>query len=600
MIDKSHPHQPSTVDTSIPDRAPVENPPESSSADPAPPNVPDLIPVRMLNEFSYCPRLSYLEWSQAEWADNLHTRQGSFEHRRVDQPTIKNIDSPTQIKEGETEIDVEQPVEIHARSLMLSAPDEGLLANLDLLELEGNYATPVDYKKGKAPDIPEAAYEPERVQLCAQGLILKENGFQCDHGILYFVASKKRVTIPFDDELIATTRTLAIEMRQMAANAILPAPLEDSPKCPGCSLVGICLPDETNLLQQRDSSQQPAQKPRRLIPANDNALPLYLQDYGLSLKKSGEQLIVAKKKETLQSVRILDVSQVSLFGNIYVTEPAVRELLSRGIPICHFSYGGWFYGMTTGFVHKNVELRAQQFLIAAQPQLSLNFARAFVAGKIKNSRTLLRRHLQDHDKKKVLNRIDNVEAKIKSADSMGSLLGLEGMAAKIYFAAFASLLKGNYGFSLENRNRRPPADPVNAMLSFLYAILTKELTVTLQAVGLDPMCGLYHQPRYGKPSLALDLAEEFRSIVVDSTVLTLVNNNEVTAESFINRAGSVAMTTAGRKAVLAAFERRMQTEVTHPIFGYRISYRRILEVQARLLARTISGELDQYPTFFTR
>lgn len=600
MIDKNHSHQPSTVKADILHRTVAESPRQPSIENPAPPNVPDLIPVRMLNEFSYCPRLSYLEWSQGEWADNLHTRQGSFEHRRVDKPTTKNIETATQTEQEEPETDDEPPVEIHARSLMLSAPNEGLLANLDLLELEGNHATPVDYKKGKAPDIPEGAYEPERVQLCAQGLILRENGFQCDSGILYFVASKKRVTIVFDDNLIARTRQLATEMRQMAANAILPAPLEDSPKCPGCSLVGICLPDEINLLQQHDSNQRTAPKPRRLIPANDDALPLYLQDYGLSLKKSGEQLIVSKKKETLQSIRLLDVSQVSLFGNIYVTEPAVRELLSRNIPICHFSYGGWFYGITTGLIHKNVELRASQFAIAARPDLSLKFAKSFVAGKIKNCRTLLRRHLPDNEKKKILNRIDNVEAKIDTADSIGSLLGLEGMAAKIYFAAFATLLKGSYNFSLENRNRRPPADPVNAMLSFLYAILTKELTVTIQAVGLDPMCGLYHQPRYGKPSLALDLAEEFRSIIVDSTVLMLVNNNEVNEESFISRAGSVAMTNAGRKAVLAAFERRMQTEVTHPVFGYRISYRRILEVQARLLARTIFGELDQYPTFFTR
>ena len=161
------------------------------------------------------------------------------------------------------------------------------------------------------------------------------------------------------------------------------------------------------------------------------------------------------------------------------------------------------------------------------------------------------------------------------------------MAAKIYFAGFARLLKGTNDFNIEGRNRRPPRDPVNAMLSFVYAMLVKELTVVLYAVGFDPMLGFYHRPRYGHPSLALDLAESFRPLVADSTVLTLVNNGEVTPASFIHRGGGVALTDAGRRAVIGAFERRMETLVTHPIFGYRASYRRILEIQARLLGRAL-------------
>jgi CRISPR-associated protein Cas1 len=162
------------------------------------------------------------------------------------------------------------------------------------------------------------------------------------------------------------------------------------------------------------------------------------------------------------------------------------------------------------------------------------------------------------------------------------------------------LLRGGETFQLEGRNRRPPTDPVNALLSFVYSLLTKELTVTLQAVGFDPHLGFLHQPHYGRPSLALDLAEEFRPLVADSTVLTLINNEEVSARSFISRAGSVTLTDAGRKAVIAAYERRLETEITHPIFGYRISYRRVFEVQARLLARVLTGEIPNYPGFCTR
>ena len=174
------------------------------------------------------------------------------------------------------------------------------------------------------------------------------------------------------------------------------------------------------------------------------------------------------------------------------------------------------------------------------------------------------------------------------------------MAAKEYFAGFAQLLERRREFNIEGRNRRPPRDPVNALLSFVYALLVKEWTLALYAAGFDPLLGFYHRPRYGRPSLALDLAEEFRPLLADSTVLTLVNNGEVTPASFIRRAGAVALTDAGRRAVMAAFERRMDTLVTHPLFGYRISYRRILEVQARLLGRVLLGEIAEYPSFCTR
>jgi CRISPR-associated protein Cas1 len=229
----------------------------------------------------------------------------------------------------------------------------------------------------------------------------------------------------------------------------------------------------------------------------------------------------------------------------------------------------------------------------------LPFARQFVVGKMKNCRTLLRRNLEDEGRD-VLAELAELIQKAAAANEAAALLGLEGMAAKLYFAGFARMLKGGQPFSIEGRNRRPPRDPVNALLSFVYAILVKELTIVLHAAGFDPMLGFYHRPRYGRPSLALDLAEEFRPLIADSVVLTLINNGEVTSASFIRRAGAVALTDAGRRAVLAAFERRLDTLVIHPVFDYRISYRRVLEVQARLLGRALLGEIAEYPTFCTR
>jgi CRISP-associated protein Cas1 len=573
----------------------------------------DLIPARMLNEFTYCPRLAYLEWVQGEFTDNLDTKQGTFGHRNVDKPSARPVPDSDQCREASDESQNDDQA-IKTRSLTLSAPREGLVAKLDVLELEGSVATPVEYKKGSIPNNPEQAWEPERVQLCAQGLILRENGYTCEQGELYYIESRHRVVIPFDDALVMRTRELVKRLREMAELKQMPPPLVDSPKCPRCSLVGICLPDETNLLRHDDLVQldttadpltvrnrfnTPSPAVRKLLPARDDALPLYVKEQGAFVGKDGDRLTVRNRDAKLVSVPLMDVSQVSLFGNVQMSAQALREIVDRGIPVCHFSYGGWFHAMTTGHVHKNIELRMAQFATAADPAKSLALAKGFITAKIKNSRTMLRRHA-DEKHQRDLDQLAEWAQKAERAESAETLLGLEGMSAKVYFTGFARLLKGGDAFDMNGRNRRPPRDPVNALLSFVYALLTKELTIAVQAVGFDPLLGFFHRPRYGRPSLALDLAEEFRPIIADSTVMMLINNGEATSSSFLARAGAVALTEPGRKAVIAAFERRMEQEITHPIFGYKISYRRVLEVQARLLSRVLLGELTEYPGFCTR
>lgn len=229
-------------------------------------SLPDLIPARMLNEFAYCPRLSYLEWVQGEWADSADTEEGRFRHRRVDREggSLPDPDEEQSAGEGHR---------IHARSMMVSSERLGAIARMDLLEGEGLRVTPVDYKRGKAPDLEGGAWEPERVQVCLQGLILRDNGYTCDEGYLYYAESHQRVRIPFDEALVSRTLSLIEELRQIAANGKIPPPLEDSPKCPRCSLAGICLPDEINILTL---AKQEAAEPRRLVPARDDALPVYV------------------------------------------------------------------------------------------------------------------------------------------------------------------------------------------------------------------------------------------------------------------------------------------------------------------------------------
>jgi CRISPR-associated protein Cas1 len=240
---------------------------------------PDLIPVRMLNEFTYCPRLFYLEFVQGEWEESPDTLEGRSRHKRVTEE--KGIlPLPGEGEPGRA---------IHARSVYLSTDQLGLIARIDLLEGEGNRVRPVDYKRGSKPNIPEGAYEPERVQLCAQGLILQESGYICDNGIIYFIGSKERVTVNFDSPLIQRTLALLTELRKTIYSGIIPPPLEESPKCPRCSLVGICLPDEVHLLAGRQGEEKLVEV-RRLLPARDEALPCYVQEQGAFVTKKGETL----------------------------------------------------------------------------------------------------------------------------------------------------------------------------------------------------------------------------------------------------------------------------------------------------------------------
>jgi CRISPR-associated protein Cas1 len=566
----------------------------------APAASPEQFPARMINEFSYCPRLFYLEYVQQEWDHSADTLEGKFVHRRVD----------SQSGTAPAADQVDETVRIHARSIDVGSDALGAIARIDLLEGENGWVTPVDYKRGSPPDIPERAWEPERVQLCLQGLLLRENGYNCDEGVIYYAKSQDRVSVPYTDELIARTIDLLNEARRTAESGRIPPPLVDSPKCPRCSLVGICLPDEVNLLGPSQLAlpldvPEPETQPRvrNLVPSRDDKLALYVQGQGHSVGLKGEVLEIRERKELVGKARLMQISQLSLFGNVQLSAQALRELAARDVTILHMSYGGWLSAITTPPPHKNIELRRRQFQAAGDQNLCLYLARAFVSGKIRNSRTLLRRNARELGDN-VIHRLAEWRHRAEKAGSLGELLGLEGSAARDYFANLPRMLKVSDNalatFDFTSRNRRPPRDPVNALLSFLYSMLTKDMVVTLVGAGFDPYLGFYHQPRYGRPALALDLIEEFRPLIADSVVIGMINNGEIRPSDFISRAGSVALKPDGRKRVLEAYERRLDTEVTHPIFGYSISYRRIFEVQARLLGRFLTGEIAGYAAFCTR
>lgn len=553
---------------------------------------PDTLPARMLNEFVYCPRLFYLEWVQGEFSESADTLDGHRTHRRVDEERGA-LPNSEEWSEGP---------KVRARALSLSSDRLGLVAKLDVLEDEAGKACPVDYKRGHGPKDGDGIWDTDRIQLAVQMFLVRESGYPCERGYVYYAGTKQRAALPWTESLERLVLETVARAREVAAAGRIPPPLVDSPKCPRCSLVGICLPDEVGFLSRGATEATPVEV-RPLLATKDDALPLYVQEQGVMVAKRGDLLEVRQKGAVIATTRLLEVSQVSLYGSVTIPAGALHELCERGVPVCHFSFGGWFYGITQGLSQKNVELRLNQFRVAEDSTRALAIAREMIAGKVRNCRTLLRRN-HPEEIQAVLAELARVGDLVERVDSAQTLLALEGAAAKTYFAHFGGMLKpeedGIARFDFAARNRRPPTDPVNALLSFLYALLAKDATVTLQSVGFDPMLGFFHRPRYGRPSLALDLMEEFRPLVADSVVLSLVNSREVGKRDFVQRGGAVALTGEGRKKVLAAYERRMATEVKHPIFGYTVNYRRLLEVQARLLSRHVFGEIPAYPAFCTR
>lgn len=572
----------------------------------SPRELPDYLPARMVNEFIYCPRLFFYEWVDGVFRESADTVEGSIQHKRVDREggSLPSADA------------LEPEDRIHSRSVTLSSERLRVIAKMDLLEIEDGVVTPVDYKHGRPKEGKSALdlWDTDRVQLALQGIILREHGYACSEGIVYYATTKQRVRVEFGDVLIQEAEAAVGRAWKTAAFEPIPPPLEDSPKCAGCSLAPICLPDEVNRLHvaQEEPLQlalfgdaiprKPATKEvRRLVVPRDELRPVYLNTQGLRIGKSGAVLQVKEKNALVQEIRIGEICQLNLMGNIQITTQAVQALCESEIPISYFSQGGWFYGITTGLSTKNVFLRERQFALAAQPWFCRRLARKLVTGKIRNQRTMvLRNHIEPETV--VLDGLKEMAEEAERVEDLQQLLGIEGNAARLYFGSFNGLIKTEnfLRFDFEGRNRRPPRDGVNALLSLGYSMLAKDLTIACYAVGFDPMMGFYHQPRFGRPALALDLMEPFRPLIADSAVITAINTQMIGPEDFVAAANSVALTPSGRKAFFRSYELRMDQLVTHPLFGYRVTYRRLLEIQARLLAKVLEGEFDEYPTFVTR
>ena len=530
--------------------------------------------------------------------ERARRRRGLFDHRRINSPELANRTR----KEGEA---------LHTRSTAISSEKLGLTGVLDLVEEKGGATYPVETKHGSAPRDATGTrptfWDNDAVQLCAQGMLLEETlGQSVPRGVLFYVGTRERVEVAFDEALRAKTLAAMELVRELSKQDVPPLPLgpELRHRCHGCSLATVCLPEETLYqigLPPAGAEKETPAAMTRVIPESDDGAVLYLQEPGSRVGKRSEHLTVTKDGVELSRVPMHAVRQVVVFGHVQVSTQALETLVVNEIPVMYLTGYGRFIGSLSPAPAKNVSLREAQFSKFAEPEECLKLAKTVVRAKLTNQRTLLMRSLRgDGDRgseEPAARGIADLLGKLDEAGSVESVLGLEGQGAALYFGQFGRFLKvqpPGRGFDFTVRNRRPPRDPVNSLLSFAYAMLTKDCFSAVCTVGFDPYKGFFHAGRHGKPSLALDLLEEFRPVIADSVVLTLINNEMLTPKDFVTWNEACQLTDEARKTFFRVYEQRKATVVSHPVYGYRMSYSRMLEVQARMLAAYVRGDVPKY------
>jgi len=336
---------------------------------------------------------------------------------------------------------------------------------------------------------------------------------------------------------------------------------------------------------------------------------LYVFSEGAVLNKERETVHVTVKKETRARIPLITLSSIVCFGETVMTPELMHHCTGMGITVVFLGYNGKFLARVEGPVSGNVLLRRAQYRAADDPLVTAVVARGMVAAKIANSRVVLRRAVRDYPDSahvgrlvEIAGKLDHLAEKVVRQEDAEIIRGLEGDAAALYFSLFHALIRTeDDAFMFGGRNRRPPTDRVNALLSFLYTLLTHEMRSACECVGLDPAVGFLHRDRPGRPGLALDLMEEFRAPVVDRLVLSLINRQQVKADDFeVSQNGSVILKDEPRKRVVAAWQERKQKEVTHPFFQEQMHLGIAMRSQAQLLARYLRGDMDGYPPFFWR
>lgn len=519
----------------------------------------DPIPISLVAHWMFCPRRAWLE-AVGERTDTGQVATGVSDHERThDASTARGKE---------------------LRAVDVGHAAWGVTGRVDTLEETGAGWIVREYKATPVKLSTEVT-EPMRVQLALQAACLESSGNKVAGAEVYFTTHNRRVPVELTGADYTAAEAAVTATRSVVNSASAPAPLVDDLKCMRCSHASVCLPDERKL--------EPVV--RRVMAVAPDTQIVHLSTPGSRASISKGRVIVRKGDEVLGDVPIERVLGVQVHGNVDVSGALIRELLWRGCSLVWCTGVGRVVGWARSGTSANGLARVQQHVASAEGRLGL--AREFLASKVANQATLLRRAAGNGPD---VQRLREIQARIGQAETWQETVGAEGEAASVYFASFKRMFGDDFSdrWDWTVRGARPARDPVNAMLNYGYGMLVSDCIRALVSCGLDPHAGFIHSSSRNKPALALDLMEEFRAPIVDSVVINAINNKEVRPEDFDSTLGTTRLKERSRRALIAGYERRIQTEFRHPLFEYTVSWRRAIEVQARQILGVLDGTQDRY------
>lgn len=526
--------------------------------------------IMALHAIEYCERLYYLE----EVEEIRIADQAVFDGRRFHE---------------------EMPEYVEMTSMTLASQEWGIQGKVDCIRTaQGNWI-PYEYKKGHAKSDRtgnHSAWSSDEVQIAAYAILLEEHfGQKIHEGRVYYAADHRTICVPIDDIMRKRVRQSIARAQSLRERTERPPITENERLCSRCSLAPVCLPEEERLIDS------PKREVIRLFPEDRDKLDMHVMSYGSNIRRSGLTLVVENREGEKQVFPSEQVNSITLHGqSVQMTTQALMLCADKGISVHWMSGGGKYIGSVTKAAG-GVQRRLRQYKALTDVELTLRLAKTVVMAKAESQLRYMLRSTRGKERTPTtvgaIEMMRHAISKSKKAETITELLGYEGTVAKAYFTCFAELTvtEQESGMIFSHRNRRPPQDPVNALLSFYYGMLYKDCVEAITVVGLDPTIGFYHQPRSQAYPLALDLMEIFRVPLCDVTAMGTIHRKQwVVEEDFVQAGNQVWLSESGKKKAIAAYERRKQDSWKHPVIGYSLSYDRAIELEVRLLEKEWSGK----------
>jgi CRISPR-associated protein Cas1 len=531
----------------------------------------ETIRVNALHALAYCPRLYYLEEVEELYTQDDRVFAGRRLHVEIEK------------EEGDEWV-----------SLTLESDLLGLRGKVDALRTRNGQTIPYEHKRGRcyrdANNKPQA-WNSDRLQILAYACLIEAVlEITVLEGRIRYHADNVLVHIPLDEagrQEVQGAVARAIQLRQSTER---PPVTTNERLCVRCSLAPVCLPEEVRLVQDNKSD------PVRLFPEDDDRQVIHILEPGSSVGKTGEQFKITKLDRSVNTIPSHEVGQLVLHSYAQISTQALYFCAEKEIGV-HFVSGGGRYLGSFDARQGSIQRRIRQYRALSDPDTCLKLAKQLVTCRGQSQRKFLMRGRRGSetipDLEQSIDQMQRILKQVPQAESIASLLGLEGNLAALYFVGLPSLLSDNAAadFQFSGRTRRPPKDCFNALLSFGYALLLKDVMNSILIVGLEPALGFYHQPRTQAPPLALDLMEIFRVPLVDLPIMGSINRNQWDAQvDFEVRGHQVWLSESGRKKLISLYERRKEESWKHPVTGYSLTYRRLIELEVRLLEKEWCGE----------